>query len=509
MKSAKEWLSALDIREEDFASWARMAPSQDSLTFWCIDTGKIDGSQYINWARDHFGLASVESNFFDTEPNVDFWQKIESVANWSAEMVPVGEWDNTVFIACVEPRSDVRWSFPVRYLLALPTDLKKYWSNLQTTKERSFAGIPSTPDKQVTVPATTITITKTATASNIAAASNVTAAPNVAAAPNIAAAPMPPPARLPSEVEEPAGLNLSAMNLNPAVKERDYLAELANEVKKPGADANFSGPDNLNWQPKAASEAATAPDGIVIDFGGAQNAPPPVNADTLTSGPLELSQETSEPPPPYGGDGPTAAESTGVLVLDVAPSETKVNFELTTSAYSVNVVPLKPSAPPQAAPPEMAPPPVPLATTTAAPPAMRYIRMLPEFKMTFEGGMILEVENDNFTPVCWDEAFKPSSPKAQKVWNLNPPSAFRVAYRTGLPYLGQVIETPLNRDFFTSWGFINLPKIVLVRPMKNGTATTHLIVCVSDGLKKNHLLLSEGDRLADLFSEILNLKMAA
>lgn len=505
MKPHKPWVEALHISAKDFSSWAQLAPALESLTFWCIETGKIDGQNYLQWARNHFGLASLNADFFTREPDAQFWQKIQSVANWSAELAPICEWDNTVYVACVEPDTDVQWSFPVRYVLALPDDLKRYWSQLQTTQEKSFVDMPTTPDRQPNVESnpqisgTALPQIAIDDAPEIVFEESVNApAPGSAPAPAPVAikieAPIVVDKPLSATDGEPAGINLSVLNSEPKVKERDFMAELSKEVK---SNVDLNSPDNLTWKPKAdEAAAAAAPDGIKLDFSSISIAKPdaaPPLPPVVPSAPVVAAK-----PPPIVAPSPIIAPPP--IIASPSPAVTLSNV-------------------PPAAPPVAPPPVTPITAATPKPASAtggafeettQFIRLLPEFKMNFAGGMVIKVSGDNFTAACWDETFQPSAGSdPKKVWNLNPPSAFRVAYRTAMPYLGQVVDTPINKEFFASWGFEVLPKVVLVKPIKVNEKITHFVLLISDGLKKNHMLLSEGERIAELFLQSTNQKKAA
>jgi hypothetical protein len=132
MKSIKPWVNEMGVTEAQMTQWSREAPKGKSLTYWCLENGKIPTDEYLFWARNHYGLAVLKPEFFEQSPNFDLWRNIASVANWSAEMVPLHEWDGVVFVGCVEPLDDISWSFPVRYIIADAQSLASSWQTLQT-----------------------------------------------------------------------------------------------------------------------------------------------------------------------------------------------------------------------------------------------------------------------------------------------------------------------------------------------------------------------------------------
>jgi hypothetical protein len=503
MKTVKEWASAFKVSGEQYALWMREAPKGESFTFWCLRSGKLNEDDYIGWAREFYGLASLHTQYFHQPLNPNLWHKIHSVANWSAEMLPIAEWDGVIFIGCVEPNRELSWSFPVQYVLAKARDLKKIWQSLVPNvpleqppmDERSFVGIPPTPDKQ-TSNTLHLDVSISRTGMRTAPPLQPVPPPRPPQAEELREAP---PAHSitsikldgsidagspaasgtshvsdePSIIDEPLGLNLNLAK-NSANKDRDFMAELANSVLGPTTAAPTAAP-NLD------DELTMAPEGFKL--------PPQPQAAAKPVAAQAAAKPTAPPRPP-----PTASHAAApVSPIASAP---------------------QPTAPPQ----PKAPPPIPGSAPgapmagTGGSPQMNplYVKFLTRISSVFGGGMIIEINRDNFIPVVWDEAFRPTGDNARRVWNLNPPSAFRIAYRTGQPYIGHVVETPTNNEFFSAWGFVSMPKSILVQPVKNSEeVVTHLLLCLSDGIRKNHQVLSEGERLGTDFAELAQRQAAA
>ena len=397
MKTVKGWGSGLKIPVEKYELWLREAPANESFTFWCLQTGRINEAEYLAWARDFYSLPTLNSAFFKQPIQKDLWNSIQSVANWSSSLIPIAQWDGVVYIACVEPSIDVQWSFPIQYLLAAANDLKQFWQNLVTAEERSFATIPPTPDKQTS----TLVINGSE----------------------------PPPLNPPLNIDEPSGLNLSAFKVSSSEDEVTVAPEGLLASSPPPAD--ISPPDLLVVAGEPEGLGSGTPQGLVT--------PQAVDINVAT---------TPETPPPD--------TSTGTTVTHV------------------------------------------------------HTQFLSSMNAKFNGAMIIEVNRDNFSPLIWNETFRPTSDRAKKVWNLNPPSAFRIAYRTGQPYLGHIVETPINTEFFKEWGFASLPKCILVQPVKDSAGqVNHLLLALADEQTRPHQLLSDAEKLAAEFSELFAAQKSA
>lgn len=131
MSDTKAWAQPFQVSSETYADWGQQAPSDRDFTYWCLETGRLSEGQYLNWAREHYGLASLEPEFFQTSPDLVLWSRVAAEGNWYEWMLPVGEWEGVVFVACVEPPRQVDWDFPVRFVLAPASGLRVAWQLLQ------------------------------------------------------------------------------------------------------------------------------------------------------------------------------------------------------------------------------------------------------------------------------------------------------------------------------------------------------------------------------------------
>lgn len=148
MENSYPWAKALKISEIDLERWLEEAPPETHLLNWCLDHEKINPQEYYQWAKDHYGLAMLSEKFFNNPPNQELWNQIESVTNWSPNMVPIRQWDGVIFIACVEPQTQIPWSFPVQFLLAPRRELLNYWMNLHSSNTASATETKTSKPKE-------------------------------------------------------------------------------------------------------------------------------------------------------------------------------------------------------------------------------------------------------------------------------------------------------------------------------------------------------------------------
>ena len=409
MKLIKPWVENLGINPKEFSSWSEQTPRSESVTFWCLVNGKLNEDQYLNWARDHYELLSINAEFFKIPPNFTLWNKIKTVANWSKELVPICEWDGTVFVACVEPLLDVKWSFPVQYVLASASDLQSHWellnSSSATQDEKSFASFPPPPDQQLAeIPPEPMLDVKAQTS------------------------------------DAPEGL-ASMPSITPTFDAPTFDAPEGIVISTPHSNTESDGPQGFSYSEASIAPLQEAPEGLSV----------------LTSTHVDVSEKEIAPP-----------------IISLSEFQQKAVVKPKTDTTTTHPV---------------------SATNT-----QHLIGFLQNIRKDFNGGLILKVTQGSIKAEVWDEPFK--SKDGAAMWSLSEPSAFRIAYRTRMPYLGHIVDTKVNSEFFKYWGFNELPKNALVQPVSHEGEITHLILAICRETQKNHHVLQLGEQLVSSFHQV-------
>ncbi len=412
------WLEALKVSKELFQLWQKQKSKDESLVHWCLITNKISKEQYFEWAQENYGLAKISSEFFKQSPNRKLWAQIQSVANWSKDFVPIIEWDGVVFVACIEPRHDVKWSFRVQYVLADAVDLENYWSALHTAE--------TSPTAEALV------ASQAFDAPQAGLASAATNKPKLAF-------------KLPPLPDQKSQNTVEAT-----------VTQLINPTQTKASDAP-AGLKINDLAPEDLKLSDDAPVGLKLN----DAAPAGLNMNDLAPEGLKLNDRASA----------------GLNMNDLAPAGLKINQ---VAPADLNL--------------DQSSPVIQFRQQTIS---VDYSRFLHEIENEFLCGMILRIENEHVAPVEWGSQFKPVAEKSKSPFTLSQPSAFRVAYRTKLPYLGHVVDTPMNKDFFSNWGFQAPPKQILIQPVQSSGRVHHLLLLIADPEKKNQTLLSAAEKLAE------------
>jgi len=417
MKKVRPWVEALGIPEDDYQRWCLNIPAAESVTFRCLREGRIPVEAYLDWACNHYELPVLKKDFFANAPDHTLFEKLKSIGSWSNEIMPIGEWDGVIYIACTEPNDDISWSFNVCYLLAAPASLEAHWKALNATKP-VLAPTVATPSL-VTPPLPPMAeITKTA----------------FPVLPNIAT---------PDKKDDPfAAIEMQLTQT--AVKIPEASAAPALDMPEGfGAVGTFAPAPALDV-PDAF--AALAPEGI------SHEATPAVN-DVVPEG-LSL---------------PDMPENTLTAIVpkaDVSISPAPVTSQDLNTMQKM---------------------------------AQEYFK---ELKSDFVGCMLLSFDGDNLRPIAWDEKWKTTGPNTAFI-SLSNASAFRVVYRTKMPYLGHVVETPSNSEFFSAWGFTALPENILVQPLSENGQWYGMLLLLADKTKKQSTQLAVAEQVAARLANVM------
>ena len=104
-----EWQKAFNIPDQSLhqlKDWCLEEPkrSRHSLLYWALEHKLLSMQDYLKWAKQKHHIPLLRESFFlEKEPqNLTFWLKMEKDIPWSAELMPLFQWKNHLFITCIE-----------------------------------------------------------------------------------------------------------------------------------------------------------------------------------------------------------------------------------------------------------------------------------------------------------------------------------------------------------------------------------------------------------------------
>jgi len=402
MSTQIPWILPLGLKPEEVEHWKMQTQPGMNLTFWALSKGLIPWPKYLQWAMDHYKLSSLNDEYFREPVSADFWKLIQSVANWSPNLLPLDEWDGTIFIACVEPPpADTTWSFPVQFVLASPASLKLQWQKYQATvpaaePDIALPPVPEDPETPVT-PAILETPPTTEFKFDMDALS-------------LPAGDEPPPAPPP---EMPEGLSFDIGNTKKA--ELNFDIEVASGPSTPEGMINeitkvtTLQPD-LPPVPATTQVAEEKPENsVVLDFSDVTGA---------TGEMPTLKKAVAAPPPAQATAPATTAASASTSGLD------DIKTEQDAMLWAFN-----------------------------------------EMKKYFDQSMFLKFEKNEFMPIHWSDGWQPKPGAETTKIGTDTPNLFRIVVRTRHLYHGKIVPSPAHQLFFQNWGLVNFPEMATAIPI--------------------------------------------
>lgn len=443
MSGTKPWVASLNISEQQWTSWKSQVAEGESITFWALKNNHLDQQAYLIWARDHYQLPSLNNDFFNLEPDREFFSQISSVANWSEKLIPLRQWDNTVYVAVVEPIPDLKWSFPVQYILAPAEGLSRYWqclqdSNLQMSTFPELTESASSNSLAQQIPPTIDTPTTI---------------------------PDPTPDAVESLPQQPDGFNFSfetsaPVSSEPAIEGLHLSLPTPDQAPSDSLELQMEGlnlqlpteSSSVDSQPASTTETiATSPSNEMMEGLSGLN----LNLNAVPDEMTNLSQAQPETSSAIDNDALTGL-NLQITKLDVMQEQPLMAEQISMPSHqSFNEQDLVLSAEKQ-------------------------------FASTYHSFILLRNETTQLRPVELKGRWQ--APEDAITVDLSLPSLFRIVTRTKLPFHGPVSGSAVNDQFFMQYKVT--PKFVTACPIIRDEQVAYVFLLVSDEIKDSLRTLS-------------------
>lgn len=214
MSNEQTWVEALNISPEMLADWSAQAEEGVPLLVWCLEHGHVPAGKYFEWAKEHFQIPHLRSDFFEHGFDTQLLNSIRQSETWSAWCYPISQWDDVTVVACVEPPSEMPTGLFV-YVLADPSAMRSKWDS---TDHGSSAQPPEPPAGLTLNPTKSFKL-------NLDEGSFVIGDPNTAVAPEIPPLPMP-------EIEDDAAPDLAPQQITAVKRAPELSGDESNQIEQ-------------------------------------------------------------------------------------------------------------------------------------------------------------------------------------------------------------------------------------------------------------------------------------
>lgn len=404
--------------------------------FLALESGFITSNEYLPWAQKYYGLASIKSDFFRNifHPSIYLKYKDDSSA-WGPQALPIFEWDEIVFVACVDPHSvPSQLNFRCRPLLAQYEDLVSAWNvALNALKNPQSVQLPPPLYNENRI--------------------------NSANTPELSKDIMTPTEtsgqELPEAIQASPPVLSPNLNFEAPIENRDFSPH--ESLKTPKDDQNlFELLDNAESDTQSNSISPTEeemnlemPEGLNfnVDLNKLQSEEKLNVYDTILA-----KQQTSDALPSQP-DVLNADDPFGNLAVPPLPPQTFKDLNAISNRTQT---------------------PEPLTEHIVSTPSqaltVTFTELEEELKHSFAKAyqcyrnlMVLKIEGDKLTPFRWDPSYKNYHPI--KEISLNEPSIFRIVVRTQKPFHGSVSPNAINNQFLQNWFIDHQPKYLTLVPL--------------------------------------------
>jgi hypothetical protein len=517
----KPWAQALRVAGQNYSQWNLEAPDGLNFTYWCLETNKINQDEYLSWARDHYGLASLNRNYFEKMPDIELLERTSTDANWSQWLLPICEWDGVIFVACVEPLQDQNWSFPVQFVLAESSEIKKYWDRIYQSHpshtddhfmpiessdeileinengEDPLSGVISLDDSSGRVDTKILrAIDQRLKDPEATWAEDLTQSkmPSDQASANIVDLGKPESKvssddlfpSLPDEIERPPDLQGLDLNIfNDVTK---------NETEDTGIAAiklNFdltksSYIDSQIQDPSPSLSSPTSPT-------SSEQFEKPFNQDEIPTGVYDVEKLRQQDKSEMEIDMDLDGDKENDQRVAVTPTTSGESHSSDHQISSESIVSKLPEAPRK--------------IEDCKSEDELFAWAFREINTKYHCSMALLYEGTKLRPWKWDDHWRPTNPKALEPFDIASACIFRVVRRTHMPYHGYIIKNEINSQFFANWGLPELPSHVTITPLQYDSHQIGMILSIGSNEANSIPTLTHHEKVSFRLTEGLQ-KMA-
>jgi hypothetical protein len=566
------WAQHFNLTERQLARWKHESESHSdsdrSLLHWCLLNGKVDESQYLGWAAEHYGLPLVTSGFFSAAPDPQFWSTARPIWPWRTDLAPIAQWDGMIYLACLAPPENFPAFIKSCFVLATAGDLERWWKKLQNLSGEAVVAAPNLITEAVEIVAEPHVETTEPVAATPVAESRVKSAPvsepdsdlnepkiempegfaKSAVGSSIFASPL-----HAVDVSNPSisidKLNLFNVRKPDSAEPAGWLApdtvtrvtpqSYDNHSADSRAESHIEGldEDSVN-SPETVSEvempagfnadASLASAASVIDSdlrarlmnmatpGEVSQArpvafskPEPVSTETAsTQKTIDATNDAVTEPPmnePFAGADVTSGGYTlAAQMPQTANAQRGVAVEIPAALLKRSTAVVANNQ--SAEPIEESKTIDELATSALA-----------HVSQTFETGIFLIFKNDCLVPWKWTELALSVHGDNPAPIQLDQPSLFRIVFRTCLPYHGTVYQSEVNQKFFNDMNRGRTPLHATLVPILVQEHMVAVLMGMTDGnieyrrsLTKMHMIATTvGQTLEPILMKSMSKKKAA
>jgi hypothetical protein len=246
---------------------------QESFLKFLIENDHLQLEAYMHWAREIYQFPSISEHFFFTEIDSSLCQHV--TGPWTQEIYPVYQWEDLVYIVCLEPPAKTASNW--RVILATPQGLKLGWQQIlarPAPRLQSEVSIRTIVNLDSDVVGTAAPATPPPSVKNIDSKIGRTVAPAVSPSTPAPSAPSAATAISSAAATAPTPkIPDAAPTRNPSVR-----GDTPPNSVKPSVSVSASATDSASTSLLSSSSSPTPPSSLSSSLSSSSNSPSPLPA---------------------------------------------------------------------------------------------------------------------------------------------------------------------------------------------------------------------------------------
>jgi hypothetical protein len=424
-----------------------------SLLLFCLRSKMIPIQTYLDWAKENYQLPVLSEKYFQVhKPQQEFYKKWQNTYNWSAECLPITEWDGSLIVACLQMPDDYKQTTnSTVFVLTSHEFLDSTWSSYQKSSSASNADFTDMTSLVATVVATT------ENAKFFGADGELILQDDV-----------------PKDETLEQMSDDGSDNAGSKEGESGSPEGLFGDIPTPN-EASFGSTKTASVLLKPMNTEVTKEIQITPLL-------PPTKSSTLGETPVKK--------------GPRSVQPLMMIQEDSVDEKSSIDESMEDLDELNAQKVISPAAQVAAGTGDFPSAPVKLTTDPRITEAYLLEKMrkqgqdlfdkvaresFQKLKPFFEKSMLLAIgdQDRQLKPIVWDSGFdnqKSQIPQQNSEFDLKTPSIFKIVTGTQKPYHGMVVVNDLNESFFESWNNGQIPDHVTIVPLFDGDLVVGMLM---------------------------------
>ncbi|WP_413574528.1 hypothetical protein ACLVWU_09900 [Bdellovibrio sp. HCB290] len=473
--STLEWFEHFKHKLQGLTDTHTVSGSPLSLLAFALKENHIQPEEYFPWAMAHYKLPRLQARFFtETPPRKEMYAKWATHYFWTAECLPVAEWDGILVVACLQPPQDFPSNPGAVFVLAPQDVLETCWNSWQSQTSTAQTAPPKAAKSESEMPEGFEVSLKAPAAKKSGDSFSF---------------------------DDLGDVGSSSEESNPEIETHEDGAESSSE-EMGGLEGLFDTPKvNLQSIGSDANAAPAIPEDTPVDAilnsatASAEQIKQTFEHTVMESRPSLARMEPvmekqgaipAGPPPPPKDDLPELSEDsfgnkpiTPIVARPTGVAKPTMN-PVASSNFSLEKLKKK--------------------NSTALPDKIK--RALSEMKAHFEKSMILTLDEQEsqVTAFAWDENFQDIKDTSLRV-PLKTPSIFNIVASTQKPFHGYISLNELNEKFFEQWNQGTIPDHVTITPIVMEEKIVGMLMGFAEKSAYNKASLSLAEKVSSEFTK--------